>query len=157
MPESTASTLIEFAAFDDVPDYLVETMAYWEKARGGGPLPHMSMIDPTSLPVEALRWMAVFEVLHEQRDFRVRLAGTGISALTGREFTGTLVSRIPGAERGMERMLRAIDEKRPYFSGDPLEWSLGQEHINYSALCLPFGDDAGDVARLVIVFKFNLD
>ncbi len=157
MPQSTARTLIEFDAFDDVPDYLVQAMKYWESARGDRPIPHMSTIDPTSLPLEALRWIAVFEVLHEQKDFMVRLAGTGIAALTDREFTGMLVSKIPGSERGMERMLRCIEEGRPYYSGDPLRWSLGQEFINYSVLCLPFCDDAGTISRLVMVFKFHLD
>ena len=157
MSHFAARNLIEFDAFDDVPDYLLETMRYWEAARGDRPIPHMSTIDPTSLPLEALRWIAVFEVLQEQKDFKVRLAGTGIAKLTDREFTGMLVSKIPGSERGMQRMLRCIEEGRPYYSGDPLRWSLGQEFINYSVLCLPFCDDAGVISRLVMVFKFHMD
>lgn len=158
MPYSATSPLIEFDAFDNVPDYLIDTMRYWEKARKHGEdVPHMSAIDPTALPTEALRWIAIFEVLPEQRDYKVRLAGTGISALTEREFTGMLVSQIPGSEQGMERMHRCVAEERPYYSGDPLRWSLGQEHINYSVLCLPFRGDAGRIARLVMVFKFHLD
>lgn len=157
MPSSAAPTLIEFDAFRDVPGYLVQTMRYWQAACGDGSMPHVSAIDPTALPKEALRWIAVFEVLPETRDFRVRLAGTGIAALTGREFTGMLVSDIPGSERGMERMRRCLDEGRPYYSGDPLRWSLGQEFIDYSVLCLPFRDDDGKITRLVMVFKFHLD
>lgn len=157
MPQSFPKSLIEFDAFENVADYLVVTMNYWDAARQGKTVPHLSSIDPTALPKDALRWMAVFEVLHEERDFLVRLAGTGISSLTGREFTGMRVGEIPGSESGKERMLRSIDEKRPYYSGDPLKWSLGQEHIDYSALCLPYCDDDGTITRLMIIFKFYVD
>lgn len=157
MSNAARNTLIEFDAFDDVPDYLVATMSYWESARGDRPLPNVSTIDPTALPMEALRWIAIFEVLDGAQDYRVRLAGTGISSLTGREFTGMLVSDIPGSEQGRERMHRCVQERRPYFSGDPLRWSLGQEHIDYSVLCLPFSDNNDVITRLMMVFKFHLD
>lgn len=157
MPNAAPQSLVQFDAFKDVPDYLIETMTYWESARVGQKIPHVSAIDPTSLPTEALRWIAVFEVMDSEKDFKVRLAGTGITGLTGREFTGMRVSEIPGSERGLVRMIRCVEEQRPYFSGDPLEWSLGQEHINYSVLCLPFRDDAAKVSRIVMVFKFHVD
>lgn len=157
MQNAAPQSLIQFDVFADVPEYLIETMAYWESACGGNPVPHVSAIDPTALPLEALRWLAVFEVLPNRKDFKVRLAGTGITGLTGREFTGMLVSKIPGSERGLERMIRCVDERRPYYSGDPLEWSIGQEYINYSVLCLPFRDDTDAISRLLMVFKFHLD
>lgn len=157
MQMTAPNSLIQFDAFDNVPGYLIETMKYWEAARAERSVPHVSTIDPTVLPTEALRWMAVFEILDAEKDFRVRLAGTGISSLTGREFTGMLLSEIPGSEQGRVRMNRCIEEKRPYYTGAPLKWSLGQEHIDYSVLCLPFDDDAGAITRLLMVFKFHLD
>ena len=158
MPHSPTKNLIEFDAFENVPDYVVDTMEYWDAARGDDIVPHVSAIDPVSLPKEALRWIAIFEVLAPpQKDYKVRLAGTGIASLTGKEFTGKLVSELPGAEHGMERMHRCVAEKLPYYSGDPLRWSLGQEFINYSVLCLPFCDDDAEITRLIMVFKFHLD
>ncbi len=145
------------ASLEEAPAYFADCLAYWEEARNGGQMPAVSAIDPTKLPVRSLKWLAVFDVVDDGADFRVRLWGSGVAELTGGDCKGRLCSEVEGAKRAMERMGLCCRTGTPYVSGDPLSWSVGKEFVNYSVLMLPFGDGTDTATRLVSVLAFDLD
>ena len=65
-----------------------ELFAYWSSLRDGGRLPGRRNIDPRDFK-RHLPTVSLTDVRHTpQRDYRLRLAGTGLYGVYGREITG---------------------------------------------------------------------
>ncbi|WP_207482131.1 PAS domain-containing protein [Arenibaculum pallidiluteum] len=70
-----------------------QAWAYWQRIRGDRRFPLRSDFDPTEIP-ELLPSSAMVEVLRDPLDFRFRLVGTAIDAITTRSIVGKRFSEI---------------------------------------------------------------
>jgi hypothetical protein len=66
---------------------------FWRDAKEGGTLPTRRALGPETLR-PWLGSLSIYEHLREGDDFRIRLDGTKIVAMTGEDWTGRLVSEI---------------------------------------------------------------
>ena len=122
---------------------------YWHSQCGGG-LPPIAAIDPVRL-APALGRILVVEPVDHGADFRYRLFGTEIAAVSGIELTGKLVSEHPqGPEvvclgialyrAMMERPEPVLTVSIPYFAG----------FSRWERMVLPFTGRDGRVGRFVV-------
>lgn len=149
--ELERSMLITFNASELPTVGQQDAFVYWTQLPMEGGLPVVDHIDPLTLPRSALPLMAILDV--SEADFRVRLAGTGLTDMLGKEFTGTRVSQLPDADQGTERLRWAVQHRKPYYARSRLTWAEKQFR-NYGVLTLPFGR-VDVVDRLVLVFDFE--
>ena len=66
---------------------IAPALSYWESIRSGRALPRRCDIDPTQIP-RLLPYIMLVDVLAEPLDFRFRLVGTVIDAITSRSLRG---------------------------------------------------------------------
>jgi hypothetical protein len=71
-------------------------LEYWHECRGDAAVPPLSAVDPLRMQ-PALGRVAVLEPVADGQDFRYRLFGTIISAVSGFDLTGKLVSAHPSS------------------------------------------------------------
>jgi len=64
-----------------------EMFSYWASLRKGGRLPSRADFQPGFVK-RLLPTVSLIDVKHEPRDYRLRLAGTGLYSVYGREITG---------------------------------------------------------------------
>ena len=64
-----------------------EMFAYWASRREGGRLPGRAAIHPQHIK-RHLPTVSLIDVINEPRDYRLRLAGTGLYGVYGQEITG---------------------------------------------------------------------
>lgn len=149
--EPEGSVLTSFNASELPTVGQQDAYVYWTQLPKEGGLPVVNHIDPLSLPRSALSMLAVLDVSEE--DFRVRLAGTDLTDMLGKEFTGTRISQLPDADHGVARLRWSVRNRNPYYARSSLTWAE-KRFRNYGVLTLPFGR-ADVVDRLVLVFDFE--
>jgi len=79
-------------ALDDAP-VLQSLLHYWRAHKPEGGIPNRRDIDPTQLK-EHLGSLFIVEPLEGGADFRYRLIGADLTAMHGREFTGSTVRQL---------------------------------------------------------------
>lgn len=149
--EPAGSMVATFNAADLPTVGQQDAFVYWTQLPKTAGVPSIEHIDPLALPRSALTMMAVLEVV--EQDFLVRLAGTALTDMLGKEFTGTKISDLPDADDGTERLFWAVRHRRPYYSRSTLTWAP-KSFRRYGVLTLPFGDE-GPVSRLLLIFDFE--
>jgi len=119
--------------------------AYWNKERGGRPLPSRTDIDPAALRF-ILGHLVLVDVLRDPLQFRIRLQGTELEWWMGGNLTGQGIDRLrtPALSALARKCLTATVESRA-----PLH-QLGEEIIGdlprrYEALLLPLASDGVNV------------
>src|SRR3546814_15466946 len=71
-----------------------ELFAYWASLRGGGRLPGRRDLDPAAMK-RLLPTVSLIDVARrDPPDFRIRLAGTALYSVYGREITGRTLGEI---------------------------------------------------------------
>jgi hypothetical protein len=124
-------------------------LKYWRE-QGRGALPPIAAIDPIRMR-PALGRILIVEPVEQGADFRYRLFGSHISALTGFEMTGKLVSAYPGAPElvclalALYRSVLARPEPVMTMSTPPVA-----PYARWERIVLPFVDAAGAVTRFVV-------
>jgi hypothetical protein len=125
-------------------------LRYWNDLRGIRALPHMRGIDAIELRA-ALGYINLLEPVDHGRDFRYRVFGTVVAAVSGFDLTGQLASRLKASAYIVEfglAVFRAVRRR-----GEPLLTEHGPPATLYTAtwhrLVLPFADDHGEVVRLL--------
>lgn len=128
-----------------------ELFAYWAGLRKAGRLPGREDIHPKDfkrlLPTVSL----IDVVAGDPPEFRLRLAGTGLYSVYGREITGRGLEDIynsAAAEYWRGELTRVVAERRPAVGVHSLAWR-GAGHLSILWLRLPLASNGADVDMIL--------
>jgi len=129
-----------------------EIYAYWASLRRAQSLPARRDIDPGALK-RHLPTISLIDVQREPLDFRMRLAGTGLYDLFGREITGEALARVypeSEAEEWRQRLERVVRTRKPLLGAGALAWRDGGR-LSTFWLRLPLAAD-GQTVDMILGF-----
>jgi hypothetical protein len=128
-----------------------ELFAYWASRREGGRLPGRRQIDPSDFK-RHLPTVSLIDVRHEpRRDYRLRLAGTGLYGVYGREITGLRLEDVyddASVRYWRDQLDGVVQEKRPAVGFHSLSWR-GASHMSLLWLRLPLAGDGCNVDMIL--------
>jgi hypothetical protein len=127
-----------------------ELFAYWASLRDGALLPGRRHLDPGGIK-RLLPTVSLIDVAREPLDFRVRLAGTALYGVYGREITGQRFSDIyntAAADYWRVELGRVVADRRPAVGVHNLAWR-GASHLSILWLRLPLASDGQDVDMIL--------
>ena len=127
-----------------------ELFGYWASLRAAGRLPGRRDIDPGRFK-RHLPTVSLIDVRRDPLEFRIRLAGTGLYGVFGREITGLALEQVhgPAEAAAWRRELTAVAERgRPGVGLTPL---AGAEASGLSVmwLRLPLASDGRTVDMIL--------
>jgi hypothetical protein len=128
-----------------------ELFAYWSSLRADARVPPRQRLDPNDMK-RLLPTVSLIEVAPgEPRDFRVRLAGTGLYNVYGREITGRRISEIyntAAAEYWRDELGRVVKDRRPGVGVHNLAWR-GASHLSLIWIRLPLATKGSEVDMIL--------
>lgn len=127
-----------------------EMFAYWASLRRGAGLPGRVDLHPANMK-RLLPTVSLIDVMREPRDYRLRLAGTGLYGVYGREITGKGLSEVyntAAAEYWRKELDKVVDERRPSVGVHSLAWR-GAPHMSILWLRLPLASNGKDVDMIL--------
>jgi len=127
-----------------------ELYAYWASLRHGGRLPSRSDIHPSDFK-RLLPTVSLIDVVREPLDFRLRLAGTGLYSVYGREITGRTLDDVynsAAAQYWRTELAKVVDERRPLVGVHNLAWR-GAGHLSILWMRLPLASNGRDVDMIL--------
>ena len=131
-----------------------ELFAYWASLKEGARLPGRRHLDPGGIK-RLLPTVSLIDVDHAARpDYRMRLAGTGLYGVYGREITGKKLSEIyntAAADYWRVELGKVVAEGRPAVGVHNLSWR-GASHLSILWLRLPL---AADGERVDMILGFD--
>jgi len=126
-----------------------ELFAYWTSLREGARLPGRRHLDPAGIK-RLLPTISLIDV-DEPGEFRMRLAGTGLYGVYGREITGKRLSDIynsSATDYWRTELGKVVAERRPAVGVHNLAWR-GASHLSILWLRLPLASDGKDVDMIL--------
>jgi hypothetical protein len=126
-----------------------ELFAYWASLKDGAKLPSRRDLHPEGMK-RLLPSVSLTDVLYEG-DYRIRLAGTGLFGVYGREITGRRIAEVyaaPAADYWRAELARVAQERRPSVGVHNLGWR-GASHLSIVWLRLPLASDGGRVDMIL--------
>jgi hypothetical protein len=132
-----------------------ELFAYWASLREGARLPGRQSLDPAGIK-RLLPTVSLIDVIPESRndgppEFRMRLAGTGLYGVYGREITGKRLPDIyntAAADYWRGELGKVVSERRPAVGVHNLAWR-GASHLSILWLRLPLASNGCDVDMIL--------
>jgi len=132
-----------------------ELFAYWASLREGARLPGRRDLDPAGIK-RLLPTVSLIDVIPDPRrggapEFRMRLAGTGLYGVYGREITGKRLSDIyntAAADYWRAELTKVVAERRPAVGAHNLAWR-GASHMSILWLRLPLASD-GEAVDMIL-------
>jgi hypothetical protein len=127
-----------------------ELFGYWASRRQGGRLPARRDIDPAGFK-RLLPTVSLIDVLAEPFDFRLRLAGTGLYGVYGREITGRRLGEVynsSAADYWRMELSKVVAGRRPAVGVHSLAWR-GASHLSILWLRLPLASNGCDVDMIL--------
>lgn len=127
-----------------------EMYSYWAGLRRGARLPGRGDVDPAALK-RLLPTVSLIDVRREPLDFRVRLAGTGLYSVYGREITGRGLADVYNAAAAAywhEELTAVVEERRAGVGVHSLSWR-GANHLSILWLRLPLASNGRDVDMIL--------
>ena len=127
-----------------------ELFAYWASRRDGSRLPCRASIHPAHFK-RLLPTVSLIDVRREPRDYRLRLAGTGLYGVYGREITGRTLDDIyntAAADYWRKELDKVVEERRPGVGVHNLGWR-GAPHLSILWLRLPLASNGSDVDMIL--------
>lgn len=127
-----------------------EMFAYWASLRRGASLPARVDLHPSSMK-RLLPTVSLIDVVREPRDYRLRLAGTGLYGVYGREITGRTLNQVydtAAADYWRKELDKVVDERRPGVGVHSLAWR-GSPHMSILWLRLPLASNGKDVDMIL--------
>lgn len=127
-----------------------EMFAYWASLRRGASLPARVDLHPTSMK-RLLPTVSLIDVVNEPRDYRLRLAGTGLYGVYGREITGRMIGDVYNKDAfdyWRKELDKVVDERRPGVGVHSLAWR-GSPHMSILWLRLPLASNGKDVDMIL--------
>ena len=126
-------------------------LRYWDDLRSARPMPNRREIDAVEMR-PALGYINLADAIEGGRDFRYRVFGSIIAAVSGFDLTGQYVSAVKASAYIVEFGLAAY--RAALRRGEPLLTVHGPPAAVYTAtwhrLVLPLADDTGVAARLLV-------
>jgi hypothetical protein len=127
-----------------------ELFAYWASLRAVGRLPGRRDIDPARFK-RHLPTVSLIDVIPEPLDFRMRLAGTGLYNVYGREITGRRLAEVyvgSAIDYWRNELTQLVQERRPAVGAHNLAWR-GASHLSILWLRLPLATNGVDVDMIL--------
>ncbi|HVI34438.1 PAS domain-containing protein [Phenylobacterium sp.] len=127
-----------------------ELLRYWVSLRRGAKLPGRPDIDPAGFK-RLLPTVSLIDVLSDPVDYRIRLAGTGLYGVYGREITGRMLSEVyasGAADYWRYELGKVVAERRPSVGVHNLAWR-GASHLSILWLRLPLASNGTDVDMIL--------
>jgi hypothetical protein len=127
-----------------------QLFAYWASLRRAGLLPGRRDLDPAAI-TRLLPQVCLIDVLRAPRDYRLRLAGTGLYDVFGCEITGMRLGEIYNAtasEYWRRELDKIVETARPGVGCHSLAWR-GAAHMTILWMRLPLADNGRDIDRLL--------
>ena len=128
-----------------------ELYAYWSALKGGAALPIRRRLDPVGIK-RLLPTISLIDVVPgEPMDYRMRLAGTGLYSVYGREITGRRLGEIYSSSAGdywRSELGRVVSEARPGGGIHNLGWR-GAAHLSLVWIRLPLSRGGSDVDMIL--------
>jgi hypothetical protein len=137
-----------------------ELLSYWQSKLAPGRLPGRQHIDPTELQPRHLSQLLLLDEVAPaasklRRRYRFRVAGTGFSAIAGRDVTGLHYDEIGAPERAMP-VIRALDlvveRKAPVYLSGRLSIP-SQDYVWVKRLGLPLAQDGNAVDMILAIWR----
>jgi hypothetical protein len=134
-----------------------ELFAYWASLKAGASLPGRRNLNPGDIK-RLLPTVSLIDVLADAHalgrpDFRIRLAGTGLYGVYGREITGKRLSDVyntAAADYWRAELGQVVAERRPAVGVHSLAWR-GASHLSILWLRLPLASD-GERVDMILGF-----
>jgi hypothetical protein len=129
---------------------------YWVAKRGDRPAPSRRDIDPVEIP-GLLGFVNIYEVQSEPRDFKVRLNGSEVAAMLGREITGKYCSTVisgPDAVRCKVAFDICVDQCSPAIVETSLAF-CDKPYIAQTMVVLPLGGDGKRVDMIITAHSYH--
>jgi hypothetical protein len=123
-----------------------ELFAYWMSRKRAGRLPGRADLNPGDIK-RLLPTISLMDVFHDPLDFRVRLAGTRLWDVYGREITGRRLGEIYSASAAEEwrfELAKVVRQGKPAVGVHNLAWR-GAAHLSLLWLRLPLASNGKDV------------
>jgi hypothetical protein len=127
-----------------------ELFGYWASLRRGAKLPARRDLDPAGFK-RLLPTVSLTDVLRGPLDFRMRLAGTGLYGVYGREITGRTLAEVytgSAAEYWRAELSKVVADRRPNVGVHNLAWR-GASHLSILWLRLPLAAD-GETVDMIL-------
>ena len=130
-----------------------EMFAYWASLRRGASLPARVDLHPAGIK-RMLPTVSLIDVkrdLDGAVDYRLRLAGTGLYSVYGREITGKTLNDVynsAAVEYWREQLDKVVNERRPGVGVHSLAWK-GSPHMSILWLRLPLATNGKDVDMIL--------
>lgn len=127
-----------------------ELFAYWAPRRQGGRLPARRDLDPRDIK-RLLPTVSLTDVVRPTLDFRIRLAGTGLYDVYGREITGRMLAEVynsAAADYWRSELSALVESGRPAVGVHNLAWR-GASHLSVLWLRLPLAANGVDVDMIL--------
>jgi hypothetical protein len=127
-----------------------ELFGYWASLRSAGRLPGRRDIDPGRFK-RHLPTVSLIDIAREPPDFRMRLAGTGLYGVYGREITGRTLGEIytgSAIEYWRSELSQVVRERRAAVGAHNLAWR-GASHLSILWLRLPLATNGRDVDMIL--------
>ena len=127
-----------------------QLFAYWASLKRGAELPSRRDLDPAAIK-RLLPTVSLMEVAREPLDFRVRLAGTGLYDVYGREITGRRLGEVYNTAAGdywRVELGNVTKARRPAAGVHNLAWR-GASHLSILWLRLPLASNGAEVDMIL--------
>jgi hypothetical protein len=127
-----------------------ELYGYWASLKRGARLPGRRDIHPREFK-RLLPTVSLIDVRRDPLDFRLRLAGTGLYGVYGREITGRGLSDVynsAAADYWRGELAKVVEEGRPAVGVHNLAWR-GAGHLSILWLRLPLASNGSDVDMIL--------
>jgi hypothetical protein len=127
-----------------------ELFAYWASRRRAGRLPSRAVIHPSDFK-RHLPTVSLIDVTGEPRTYRLRLAGTGLYSVYGREITGRVLEDIysaAAAEYWRTELDHVVEDRRPAVGLHNLAWR-GSPHLSILWIRFPLSSNGSDVDMIL--------
>jgi hypothetical protein len=127
-----------------------EIFSYWASLRREGKLPGRADICPSQLK-RLLPTVSLIDVQREPLDYRLRLAGTGLYPVYGREITGRTLREAysrEAADYWRAELDASVKERRPGVGCHSLAWR-GHPHAALMWMRLPLATNGRDVDMIL--------
>lgn len=127
-----------------------EMFAYWASRRQGGRLPGRASIQPDHFK-RHLPTISLIDVSGDPPDYRLRLAGTGLYGVYGREITGRRLQDVyvpSAADYWRAELDKIVESRRPGVGVHSLAWR-GATHLSILWLRMPLASNGRDVDMIL--------
>jgi hypothetical protein len=127
-----------------------ELFAYWASRRQAGRLPCRAAIHPAHFK-RLLPTISLIDVKAAAPRYRLRLAGTGLYPIYGREITGHTLEEIynsAAAEYWRGELDKVVRDRRPSVGVHNFSWR-GAAHVSMLWIRLPLASNGADVDMIL--------